>query len=238
MRTGTRISEVAALVGDAARANMLEAVMDGRSLTATELAFAAGVTAATASGHLNRLTAGGLLAVTRQGRHRYFGLASADVAQMLEGLMVVARHADERPRATPRVPAALVEARTCYDHLAGRLAVAITDALVARGAIVLTPEAGEVTQAGRTLLTGCGMHLGQSGRRRFCRPCLDWSERRPHLAGVLGAELLRLSLDNGWILRQRDSRAATVTAAGRRAYADLFGADVAAPRPKEARPLP
>jgi len=198
--------------------------MDGRSLTASELAYAAGVGAATTSGHLARLTQGGLLVASRQGRHRYYRLASAEVARMLEGIMVVTRSAPERPRATPRVPATLIEARTCYDHLAGRVAVAIADALAARGAIRLTPDAGEVTEAGRAMLASCGIGSGAPGRRRFCRPCLDWSERRPHLAGALGADLLRVSLERDWLRRQADSRAVTVTPLGRRAYAELFGA--------------
>lgn len=225
MPNGTNLAAVAALIGDPARANMLEAVLDGRHLTAGELAHGAGVAAATASGHLAKLTDGGLMVVARQGRHRYYGLASAEIAKMLEGILVVGRGVDDaRSRATPRVPAALIEARTCYDHLAGRLAVAIADALVDREAIELTPEAGEVTERGRELLAELGMRLDPPrGKRRFCRPCLDWSERRPHLAGVVGAEILRVSLERNWVCRQRGGRAIDVTPAGRRAFAEYFG---------------
>ena len=227
MTTGANIAEIAALIGDPGRANMLGAVMDGRALTASELAYVAGVSPATASGHLAKLTDGGLLVAAKQGRHRYYALASREVARMLESIMVVAKGESDRPRATPRVPAALVEARTCYDHLAGRLGVALADALVAKGAIVLTPEAGEITESGRALLHACGLPIDAParGRRLFCRPCLDWSERRPHLAGVLGARLLDHALGQGWITRQRDSRAVNITPAGRRAFAERFGID-------------
>lgn len=128
-------------------------------------------------------------------------------------------------RATPRIDPALREARTCYDHLAGRLGVGIADALVARGAVVLGDEAGEVTEAGRALLAGFGVATESRTRRRrlLCRPCLDWSERRPHLAGVLGAALCRRCEELGWVRRQRDSRAVTVTAEGRRGLAETFG---------------
>lgn len=227
MTTGVNIAEIAALIGDPGRANMLAAVIDGRALTASELAHVAGITPATASGHLAKLTEGGLLVASKQGRHRYFGLASREVARMLESIMVVAKGQDGRPRATPRVPPALVEARTCYDHLAGRLGVALADALVTKSAIVLTPEAGEITASGRTFLHACGLPFDTParGRRLFCRPCLDWSERRPHLAGVLGAGLLDHALGRGWIMRQRDSRAVSVTPVGRRAFAEVFGID-------------
>ena len=225
MMTGVNIAEVAALVGDPARANMLAALMDGRALTATDLAHVAGVRPATASGHLARLTQGGLLASTSQGRHRYFRLASREVAQMLEGIMAVAAEPRSTHRATPRIDPALREARTCYDHLAGRLGVALADALVARGAVVLTEEAGEVTEAGHTLLQAFGAPADapRRTRRLYCRPCLDWSERRPHLAGALGAALLNRALEMGWIMRAKEGRAVIVTPEGRSGFAEMFG---------------
>jgi DNA-binding transcriptional ArsR family regulator len=227
MTTGADIAEVAALVGDPGRANMLDALMDGRALTATELAHAAGVSAATASGHLARMTRGGLLVAVSQGRCRYFRLASPQVARMLESIALVAVPPPPCRRATPRVPVALREARTCYDHLAGRLGVALADALVARGAVVLTEEAGEVTESGRGLLQAFGIAVElRRTRRLYCRPCLDWSERRPHLAGVLGAALLDRTLDLGWIMRQAGVRAVDVTAKGRRGFADVFGVEL------------
>ena len=224
------LAAIAALIGDPGRANMLAALLDGRALTASELAWIAGVSAATASGHLSKLVEGGLLRVAKQGRHRYYRIAAPEVARMLEGMMVVAAGtvaSEPVRRATPRISEALRVARTCYDHLAGRLGVGLADALVARGAIVLDEEAGEVTKTGREWLADFGLATERVGRTRrlFCRPCLDWSERRPHLAGVLGAALCQRCEDLGWIRRERDSRAVTITTAGRRGFADAFGLD-------------
>ncbi|WP_244625620.1 ArsR/SmtB family transcription factor [Methylobacterium mesophilicum] len=149
---------------------------------------------ATASEHLTKLVTGGLLSVSRQGRHRYFRLASVEIARMLEAMMVIANRGEPKEpprRATPRVDPVLREARTCYDHLAGRLGVGIADAMVSRGLILLGEEAGEVTASGRAWLAEFGVAVEPTGRTRrlLCRPCLDWSERRPHLAGRLGAAL-------------------------------------------------
>jgi DNA-binding transcriptional ArsR family regulator len=219
-----QLSEIGALVGDPGRVRILTALMDGRALTATELAFTAGVAPATASEHLARLVTGGLLTVARQGRNRYFRLASSEVARMLEGMMVVAGSgaAPATRRATPRISPALRDARTCYDHLAGRLGVGLADSLVSLGAITLGEEAGEATETGRILLARFGIRLVAT-RRLFCRPCLDWSERRPHLAGALGAALCVRCTELGWIRRERDSRVVTVTSAGRTGLAETFG---------------
>ena len=228
MIAAANIAEVASLVGDPSRANMLAAMFDGRALTAGELAQIAGVSAPTASGHLAKLVQGRLVTVAVQGRHRYFRLAGGDVAQMLEQIAVVAGSAPQTPRATPRVPAHLREARTCYDHVAGRLGVAIADGLVARGAIVLSAEAGEITEVGRALLDRLGAPLTAptGSRRLLCRPCLDWSERRPHLAGVVGAAILERSLALGWVRQGAERRALTITPLGRRRFADDLGADL------------
>ncbi|OAS22270.1 ArsR/SmtB family transcription factor [Methylobacterium platani] len=228
MVTVTALARIAALVGDPARAGMLAALMDGRVLTAAELARAASVTPQTASGHLAQLTQAGLLAVARQGRHRYHRLASPAVARMLEGVMAVAAGPPAPPRAPAiRLPrdAALREARTCYDHLAGRLAVAMAESLVARGAVELGEDGGAVTPAGEAVLAGLGIDLAAaaSGRRMFCRPCLDWSERRPHIAGALGAALLATCLERGWLRRTEGSRAVAVTPGGRLALRRAFG---------------
>ncbi len=143
---------------------------------------------------------------------------------MLEGIMVVASEPASRPRATPRIGAAMREARTCYDHLAGRLAVALADALIARGAIQLSDDAGVVTPTGHELLATFGAPLAAVSRGRvFCRPCLDWSERRPHLAGAVGAALCRRCLELGWIHRGRASRVVDITSVGRRGFAERFG---------------
>ncbi|TNC12359.1 helix-turn-helix transcriptional regulator [Methylobacterium terricola] len=237
MVTVTALARTAALVGDPARAGMLAVLMDGRALTASELARAAGVTPQTASGHLAQLTEAGLLAVARQGRHRYHRLASPAVARMLEGVMAVAAGPGPVPAAPRRGPrdAALREARTCYDHLAGRLAVAMADALVARGAVELEADGGAVTPAGEDFLRGLGVDLaaaartGPARRRVFCRPCLDWSERRPHIAGTLGAALLATCLDHGWLRRIEGSRAVAVTPGGRLALVRAFGDGLGGP---------
>ncbi|MBS0560474.1 MAG: helix-turn-helix transcriptional regulator [Proteobacteria bacterium] len=225
------LAETASLVGDPARANMLAALMDGRALTASELARAASVAPQTASGHLARLTEAGLLAMERQGRHRYHRLASPAVARMLEGIMAVAAEgravASPRPVVTGPRDRALRAARTCYDHLAGRLAVDLADALTARGHLEMSADGGSLTPEGLDFLRGLGIALehGRAGRngRVFCRPCLDWSERRPHVAGAVGAALCAHCFAQGWVRRIDGSRALQVTQGGRRDLRALFG---------------
>jgi DNA-binding transcriptional ArsR family regulator len=217
------MAEIAALVGDPGRANMLSALMDGRALTATELAYVAGVSPQTASGHLAKLTAAQLLSITTRGRYRYYRIATPLVGRMLEGILAVAGAAPARYRPASRADDALRAARTCYDHLAGRLGVGLADALSARGHLVLGEEAGELTPEGVAFLANLGVQTQDSRRKRaFCRPCLDWSERRPHLAGAIGAALARRCFDLGWLERVRDTRALTITATGRRGLSDLF----------------
>lgn len=222
--SGTSIAEIAALIGDTARANMLAALMGGQALTAGELTWHAGVGASTASGHLAKLADSGLLAVEKQGRHRYYRLASPDIAHAMEALMAVAATGPKRHRPVGPKDEALRAARTCYDHLAGRLGISIADALCARGHVILADGGGVVTDAGRRFLGDLGIDLGSDGPRRrpLCRTCLDWSERRPHLAGRLGAKLLDRTLELGWILRSSDSRAVTITPAGLRGFAATF----------------
>ncbi len=231
MPIGPSIAEIAALADDPARANMLAALMDGRALTASELAYTAGVTPQTASGHLAKLSQGGLLALAKQGRHRYYRLASPLVGRMLESIMAVVA-IEAPPRHRPRSPRedALCFARTCYDHLAGRLGVAITEALVEGRHLVLGEDGGEVTEEGAALLrerVGIDIAAVAQGRRRaFCRPCLDWSECRPHIAGALGAALAERCFALGWIVRLRDTRAVAITTAGRPALRAAFGVDL------------
>ena len=217
-----RMASVAALIGDPARANILTALLDGRALTAKELAFAAWVSPSTTSGHLARLTDADLLAVEKQGRHRYFRLASPLVGQMLEAVMAVAGPA---PKSTWRGSESLRNARTCYDHLAGRLGVALADSLTRSGHVALSADGGEVTDTGHAFLCEFGAEPAP-GKRVFCRPCLDWSERRPHIAGRLGAALAARCLERGWIARQRDSRAVTITPAGSSGFSETFGIDL------------
>jgi len=222
MPSTAAFAETAALVGDPARAAMLTALMDGRALTAAELAGTAGITPQTASGHLARLTAAGLLSVAKQGRHRYHRLATPSVARMLEGIMAVAEVAAPRPVRTGPRDAQMRDARTCYDHLAGRLAVALADSMAARGLLELSPDGGAVTPAGESFFESLGIALALPGPR-FCRPCLDWSERRPHIAGRLGAALCTRCFDLGWVRRREGGRALLVTPEGRRGFAEVFG---------------
>ena len=227
----TALAETAALIGDPSRAAMLTSLMDGRALTACELARAAGITAQTASGHLSRLTEAGLLTMERQGRHRYHRLASAAVAQMLESIMSVAANgAGPRPKRVVTGPkqVALRQARTCYDHLAGVLAVSIANRMVARGHVELEADGGRLTDEGAMFLQGLGLNPQPSGRKGavFCRPCMDWSERRPHIAGQLGAALCTECLERGWVRRVAGSRALTVSPAGRLALEGAFGVNL------------
>lgn len=223
MSETNRIAATAALLGDPARANMLAALLDGRALTAKELAYTAHVTPQTASGHLAKLAEGGLLTGEKQGRHRYYRLASPLVGQMLEGVMAVA--GPEPRQNTWRGGEALRTARTCYDHLAGRLGVALADALTERGHVALGTDGGEVTEQGQQFLAEFGASP-TPGRRVFCRPCLDWSERRPHLAGRVGAALACRCFELGWIARQRDTRAVNITDAGRQGFRRTFGIEL------------
>lgn len=222
------VAEIGALIGDPGRAVMLESLMDGRALTATELSVVAGITPQTASGHLAKLTTAGLIRVERQGRHRYHRLASAEVAALLEAITSLV----ERPGQTLTKPviagpkeAGLRAARSCYDHLAGRLAVDLTDALAARGDLDLDADGAALTVTGHAFFTRFGLDLETLSRskRAFCRPCLDWSERRPHLAGAVGAALACRCFELGWIKRVDGSRALTVTQRGRIGFLHAFG---------------
>jgi DNA-binding transcriptional ArsR family regulator len=221
------MAAIAALIGDTARARVLDALADGRALAAGELAFTAGVTPATASAHLARLVDGGLLTVLRQGRHRYYRLASSRVGDLLEQIMLVAT-IDGPPRYRPRAKCDedFATARSCYNHLAGRLGVAITDAMIGRDLLVLDDDAGAVTSKGTQFLAEFGVELvapGLHGQRLFCRPCIDRTERRPHLAGALGTQLACRCFELGWIERMRDSRAVKITNAGHNGLRETFG---------------
>jgi DNA-binding transcriptional ArsR family regulator len=197
--------------------------MGGQSLTATELAYCANVSRATASGHLSKLVAARLLAVTRNRRFSYYRIASPLIATMLESMKVVAA-IEVPPRRHPRSASddALRFARSCYDHLAGRIGVAVTDALVAMGHIVLTAEGGEVTASGARFLAAFGVDLRPRTRRIFCQPCLDWSERRYHLKGLVGARILDRLLELGWLKCVSRSRALQLTPSGRAGLSEIF----------------
>ena len=225
MSASPYIAEAAALIGDPARANMLVALMDGRALTATELGLAAGVAPSTASEHLAKLVEGELIKVTASGRHRYFRLGSPRVADALENLMVVASDGPRRFRPQSRCDKDAARARTCYDHFAGGLGVGIADSLVERGHAMLSEDGGAITASGLELLERFGADLMSQGasRRAFCRACLDWSERRWHIGGRVGAAIAIRSFELGWAERRRDSRAVTITQDGLRGFESLFG---------------
>ena len=226
MVAAANMVEVAALVGDTARATMLAALMGGEALTGSELAFLARVSRPTASEHLAKLVAARLLIVSKKRRFNYYRIASPLVAQMLESMIAVAS-IEVPPRHQPRSPQdeRLRFARTCYDHLAGRLGVAIADALVVNGRVVLDDDGGEVTEAGRRFFCDFGLDLSANARSRriFCRPCLDWSERRYHVAGLVGAAMCARCLELGWLARERDSRALRITSAGDTGLHEMFG---------------
>jgi DNA-binding transcriptional ArsR family regulator len=225
MKVGPDIATIGALLGDPARANMLTALLAGQALTAGELAREAGVTAQTASSHLSRLEAGGLLTQRKQGRHRYYALSGEDVAGVLEALMgLAARTGHTRLRTGPREPA-LRRARVCYDHLAGELAVGMLESLKARSLIAEADEALTLTAAGETFMAALGLDLPALtvSRRPLCKGCLDWSVRRTHLAGALGAALLDRFYGLGWAAREPGTRLVRFTPRGLEAFREIFG---------------
>jgi DNA-binding transcriptional ArsR family regulator len=219
----------ASLLAEPTRAAMLTALLDDRPLAAGELARISGVSAATASAHLARLLGGGLVTVVQQGRHRYYRLAGPQVAAAIEALAHLSPVSPVRSLRESREAAALAEARTCYDHLAGRAGVALLDALLASR--ILTPQAGTgparyvVTAAGLTALKAFGLDIGalERTRRRFAGACLDWTERKPHLNGALGAAITARLFGLGWLERGTRRRAVLVTPAGAEGIAVTFG---------------
>ena len=214
---------VANLLGDPARALMINAMMDGRAHAASDLAQAAGISRQTASAHFARLLDGGLVRVEAEGRQRRYRLANAQVAEAIEALTVIAA---EAPGARPPARHILAGARTCYDHLAGRLGVAIARVLVARGMLVRAHEGFELAAHGKRFLgerIGVDVETALSARRAFARACLDWTEREPHLAGALGAAVARRCFDAGWVRQKPHSRALLITNAGRTVFKREFG---------------
>ena len=229
------VARIASLVGEPSRTAMLLELMDGRALTAHELASAARVLAPTASRHLAQLVDGGLLKVEQHGRHRYHRLASAEVAALLESIMQMAAASGARRRPAVVVgpkEAAMRRARSCYDHIAGRLGVAIAERLIEGEAIVFDGELGRVSPGARAALAPLGIDPdavvagpGASARRAACRPCLDWSERRFHVAGTLASMICAHCLEQRWLLRRAGSRALDVTAPGQRALGAWLGSE-------------
>jgi DNA-binding transcriptional ArsR family regulator len=211
------VSRLASAIGEPARARILYSLMDGHARTSTELAIVARVSPSTASAHLARLTTEHLLKVFIQGKHRYYSLEAPRVARTLEGLSVLAGS-----KFVPSTPIRLRAARTCYDHLAGTLGVRLHDRMKT---LQWLSSAYTLTPSGATALSALGIDIEATRalRRRFAYPCLDWSERRPHLGGSLGSALLSLALKKRWILQDLDSRSLTVTPKGRREFQELDG---------------
>ena len=219
--TDAAVSRVAAAIGEPARTRMLYCLLDGRARTSTELAIVAGVNPPTASVHLTRLKTAHLVKVIAQGKHRYYSLGGPNVARMLEGLSVFA--GGSRSEFVPNTPSRLRAARTCYDHMAGTLGVSLHDRFqelgwFQDGAYHLTPDGTKAFAA-----LGIDLDATRSLRRRFAYACLDWSERRPHLGGALGARLLEIALKRKWVAQDLDSRALVVTSFGRRELLARFG---------------
>ncbi|MEI8698083.1 ArsR/SmtB family transcription factor [Mesorhizobium sp. ISC15] len=222
MREGPDIARIGSLVGDPARANMLTALMGGTALTASELALEAGVSLPTASSHLSKLMEGGLLTLASQGRHRYYGLAGPQVAGMIEAITgVAAAVGPQRVRPGPRDTAMRV-ARVCYDHLAGEQAVAMLDRLVARQVLLRDDKEIRLGPSAASYFAAIGIGVESKARRPVCRACLDWSVRRSHLAGTLGAAILDKILAEKWARREKDSRAVIFSPTGKQAFEKVF----------------
>jgi DNA-binding transcriptional ArsR family regulator len=224
MKEGPDISQIAALIGDPARANMLTVLMGGKALTVSELAEEAGVTIQTASSHLSRMEAGGLLHARKQGRHKYFALATDDVAHVLEALMGLAAGAGHLRKRTGPKDESLRKARVCYNHLAGEMGARLYDSLLARHFIEASDEGVTLTAAGAAFMTGFGIDLEALRKRKapLCRECLDWSERRPHLAGSLGRAVLSRIEALAWARKDQDSRAVLFSASGEAQFTRVF----------------
>jgi DNA-binding transcriptional ArsR family regulator len=223
------VSQIAAAIGEPARARMLFCLMDGHARTSTELAVVANVSPSTASVHLHRLKATHLVKVLVQGKHRYYSLEGAEVASVLEGLSVLA--GGFRDEFVPNTPNRLCAARTCYDHLAGRVGVLLHDRFHALRWLSIVSKNGnayELTPAGARAVEALGIDLEATRalRRRFASACLDWSERRPHVGGALGAALLKIALKKRWVAQDLDSRALAITAFGKREMLNRFGLNV------------
>lgn len=225
MKEGPDIAFVAALIGDPARANMLTALLSGKALTVSELAEQAGVTIQTASAHLSKLNDGGLLRPRKQGRHKYFSLASDEVAHVLEGLMGLAANAGHLRQRTGPKDAALRRARVCYNHLAGTMGTQMFDAMIGTGHLELRGEDLELTATGAAFVTEFGIDVDVLSSRKapLCRECLDWSERRSHLAGSLGRAFLTRFEELNWAKRDAGTRVISFSKHGGDAFHRLFG---------------
>lgn len=226
MKEGPDIARLAALIGDPARANILTALMSGKALTASELAFEAGVTAQTASSHLAKLADGDLVAMRKSGRHKYFTLANDAVAATLESLMGLAAGSGHLRTRTGPKDAAMRQARVCYNHLAGERGVQMYQAMQAKGFLRHQGDALELTELGSAFVSELGINLAElpTGKAPLCRDCLDWSARQSHLAGKLGRAMLSHFIQHGWAKRQENSRVITFTPKGTQHFDSYFSA--------------
>ena len=224
MKEGPDIAHIAALIGDPARANMLTALMSGKALTVSELAEEAGVTIQTASSHLSKLDEGGLLRPRKQGRHKYFSLTNDEVAHVLEGLMGLAAGSGHLRTRTGPKDAELRQARVCYNHLAGDMGTQMFDSLMAQGHLIIEQDELRLTPSGaafaKTLRIDLDTLTGQ--KSPLCRECLDWSERRSHLAGSLGRALLSRFEELSWATRNQKTRVVSFSCEGHREFDSLF----------------
>jgi DNA-binding transcriptional ArsR family regulator len=224
MKEGPDIAVVAAMIGDPARANIILALMSGLSLSATELAREAGIGASTASSHLAKLQANGLISATSRGRHRYFSVANADVAHAVEGLVTIAARAGHmRTRPGPK-DFSMRHARSCYDHLGGELAVALFDDWLSRRVLGWRSGIAHLTAKGETALAKRGIDVEalKCEKRPLCRTCIDWSERKNHLGGSIGAAIFALALENRWAVRDAGTRAVTFSPNGERKFVGWY----------------
>jgi DNA-binding transcriptional ArsR family regulator len=230
MSSPIKLAEIGGVIGDPARAVMLCALLDGRAHSATELALTAGVSPQTASWHLAKLADGTLVTAQKKGRNRYFRMASPLVAQAVEAMMAVAITGSSlsRSHVLSEREQTLRTARTCYDHLAGKLGVALIEAFTRRKLIVLSEDGGLVTPRGAKLLSSFGIDLSamQQSKRPICRLCLDWSEQKPHLAGAVGAALAARCFELDWVQRLPNTRAVAIMPAGVEGFQEQFGVTV------------
>jgi DNA-binding transcriptional ArsR family regulator len=224
MKEGPDISLLGSLIGDPARANMLTALMSGKALTVSELAEEAGVTIQTASSHLSKLDEGGLLRPRKQGRHKYFSIASDDVARVLEGLMGLAAGSGHLRKRTGPKDKELRKARVCYNHLAGDMGTQLFDCLIEKGHLIANDEDLDLSETGCNFAVEFGIDLDilRANKSPLCRECLDWSERRSHLAGSLGRAFLSRFEDLGWATRDQKSRVVKFSRKGETLFEKLL----------------
>ncbi|WP_103070472.1 ArsR/SmtB family transcription factor [Aquimarina sediminis] len=223
-----KFSEVAALLGDKSRAIMLWCLLDGRAYTAMELSVCADISAQSASNHLKKLLEANILYVEKQGRHRYYRFTSSEVAQVIESMAGLVSLNNDYKRVKGPKQSDITYARTCYDHLAGEIGVKITDALLDIGVVEVIEKSYIVTPVGKDWFKDIGVNVNEVmlQKRSFAHPCLDWSERRHHLAGALGASFLTSLLQNDWIRRKKDSREVTVTSRGKSEFKKRLNIDI------------